>query len=228
MHTFIPGIDMSFDKGGILSRSRMNPVWQYNKDKQNKYFFVLANKSKKKYFAQHINVYRGQNEGNINIPDCICEFPTTQKVSSSFFHTDVNIQYETFALTHNNGLYGGCFECCYAKGISNIPNGLQWLHIDNCYSAGTCFVILCDVHGILTSGTVHVNRVGWPYESMNLSVQTHGHETSKCLYDKTNKLLAIQWVENKVVNCISSLDEVGLIPVQRGKASVMLNLTYEI
>ena len=103
MHTFVSGIDMSFNKGGIPSRSRMNPVWQYNKDKPNKYwvdFFVLANKSKKKYFVQHIDVYQGQNAENINISDCIHEFPTTHKVSSSFLHIDVNIQDETFTIMH--------------------------------------------------------------------------------------------------------------------------------
>ena len=34
--TFIPGIDLSFDDGGILSRSCLNPDRQYNKDKPNK------------------------------------------------------------------------------------------------------------------------------------------------------------------------------------------------
>ena len=88
MHTFILGIDMSFNKGSIPLRSRMNPVWQYNKDKPNKYrvdFLVLANNSEKKYFVQNIDVYQGQNAENINIPDCIHEFPTNQKVFCHFF-----------------------------------------------------------------------------------------------------------------------------------------------
>ena len=61
MHTFIPGIDMTFDEGGIPLRSRMNPVRQYNKDKPNKYrvdFFVLANNSEKKYFIQQVKMQR--------------------------------------------------------------------------------------------------------------------------------------------------------------------------
>ena len=73
-----------------------------------------------------------------------------------------------------------------------------------------------------------MNRVGWSHESMNLSVKRHDGRVSKCLCDKTNKLLAIQWVDNKVINCISSLEDVGLVPVQRRKGSVMLNLTCEI
>ena len=35
-YTFIPGIDLSFDEGDIPSRSCLNPVRQYNKDKPNK------------------------------------------------------------------------------------------------------------------------------------------------------------------------------------------------
>ena len=103
MHTFIPGIEMSFDKGVILLRSRMNPVWKYNNNKPNKcrvVLFVLANNSEKKYFFEHMDLYRGQNAETISIPDCICKFPTTQKVSFSFCHINVNIQYETFALMH--------------------------------------------------------------------------------------------------------------------------------
>ena len=99
------------------------------------------------------------------------------------------------------------------SGISINPNGLQQLHMDNHYSAGTLFIILCEVHGILASGTVHVNRGGWPCESMSLSVKTHDCGALKCLYDKTNKLLTLQWVDNKVINCISPLDEVRLVPV---------------
>ena len=109
-------------------------------------------------------------------------------------------------------------------GISNDPNGLRKLPMDNHYSAGTPFVIFPEVHVILASGSVCVNRVGWPCESMNHSIKMHDHGVLKCLYDKKNKLLAIQLVCNKVVNCISSLEEAGLVPVQRRKASVMLNL----
>ena len=67
------------------------------------------------------------------------------------------------------------------SGIRNDPNGLQRLHMDNHYSAGILFVILCEAHGILTSGTMHMKRVGWPSESMNLSVKTHDGGALKCL-----------------------------------------------
>ena len=46
-------------------RSRLCPIWQYNKDKPKQFrikFFVLANG--KDYFAYHLDVYQGKN-GNI-------------------------------------------------------------------------------------------------------------------------------------------------------------------
>ena len=148
MHTFIPSIDMSFDEGDIPSRSRMNPVWQYNKVKPNKYrvdCFVLANNSKKKYFVQHIDVswISNNSEGKSFILSYWCEYSIW------------NI--------HTNALTMSCvkavFNAVMQSGISNDPNGLQWLNRDNHYSARTLLVILCEVHGILASSTVHVNRV---------------------------------------------------------------------
>ena len=71
MRTFIPGIDLSFDEGGVASRSRFNPVRQYNKDKPQKFrvdFFVLCNNSPGMYFIIHCDVYQGKNAANIGIP----------------------------------------------------------------------------------------------------------------------------------------------------------------
>ncbi len=61
--TFIPGIDLSFDEGGVASHSRMNPVRQYNKDKPQKFrvdFFVLCNNSPGQYFIINCDVYQGK------------------------------------------------------------------------------------------------------------------------------------------------------------------------
>ncbi len=80
--TFIPGQQMSFDEGGIPSRSRMNPVRMYNQSKPDKYrveLFVLANSSGGFNFVMHLDVYQGKNEANIGIPKEICHLPTTQK-----------------------------------------------------------------------------------------------------------------------------------------------------
>ena len=61
--TFIPGINTSFDEGRVASRSRFNPVCQYNKDKPQKFcvdFFVLCNNSAGKYFILYCDVYQGK------------------------------------------------------------------------------------------------------------------------------------------------------------------------
>ena len=67
---FTPGLDLSFDKGGIASHSRFNHVRQYNKDKPQKFrfdFFVLCNNSPEKYVILHCDVYQGKNSEDIGI-----------------------------------------------------------------------------------------------------------------------------------------------------------------
>ena len=83
--TFEPGIDLSVDEGGIASRSRMNPVRPYNKDKPNKFsvdVFLLANNNPGINFIHHLEVYQGKNAKNIGIPVEIQDMPTTQKKRS--------------------------------------------------------------------------------------------------------------------------------------------------
>jgi hypothetical protein len=68
LNTYIPGRDLSFDEGSVSMQSRLCPVWQYNKDKPNKFcvdFFILANA--KSYFAIHTDVYQGKNSTNVGI-----------------------------------------------------------------------------------------------------------------------------------------------------------------
>jgi hypothetical protein len=80
--TFIPGQNLSFDKGGVASRSRMNLIRQYNKDKPKRFyvdFSVLANNAPNNYFIVHIDMYQGKNLENIDIPEEIKSLPTTQK-----------------------------------------------------------------------------------------------------------------------------------------------------
>ena len=80
--TFVPGIDLSFDEGGVASLSKYNPVRQYNKDKPDKRrvdFFIMANATKKKYFILHADIYQGKNAANTNNSSSIYNLPTTQK-----------------------------------------------------------------------------------------------------------------------------------------------------
>ena len=63
--TFRMGRYMSFDEGGVASRSRYNPIRQYNKDKPQKFrvdFFVLA--ASDEYFVYHMEPYQGKNASN--------------------------------------------------------------------------------------------------------------------------------------------------------------------
>ena len=69
--TFIPGHDVSFDEGGIASRSRFNPVRQFNKDKPQNFrmdFSILCNNTPEQYFIVHCDVYWGRNDAKTNIP----------------------------------------------------------------------------------------------------------------------------------------------------------------
>ncbi len=94
--TFILGRECSFDEGGIASKSRYNPVRQYNSSKPDKYqidFFVLVNTSRGINFIYHIDVYQGKNATNPHIAKEAWSLPTTQKavinaVVSSGISTD--------------------------------------------------------------------------------------------------------------------------------------------
>ena len=73
---------MSFDEGGVASRSTFNPVHQYNKDQPQKFYFdfyLLCNNSPEKIFTLHCNVYQGKNADNIGIPEEITHPQATQK-----------------------------------------------------------------------------------------------------------------------------------------------------
>ena len=59
--TFSPELNLSFDKDGVASRSHMNPVRQYNKDKPKQFrvnFVVLVNNAPNNYFIIYVNVYQ--------------------------------------------------------------------------------------------------------------------------------------------------------------------------
>ena len=80
LRTFHVGGDLTFDEGGIASRSRFNPVRQYNKDKPNKFrtdLFICADA--KSYQIYNIDVYHGRNPCEIDVHESIPSLPTTQK-----------------------------------------------------------------------------------------------------------------------------------------------------
>ena len=76
--TFVPGLNLSFDKGGIALRSKFCPVRQYNQSKPDK-IFLLGNCTTQMYFIKHCAMYQGKNVMNADIPCKIQHLPTTQK-----------------------------------------------------------------------------------------------------------------------------------------------------
>jgi hypothetical protein len=61
---------------------------------------------------------------------------------------------------------------------------------------------------ILFAGTVRSNRVGWPKVKMTLAKSSR-RGVSLVKYDTHNKIMCIQWVDNKVVSLISTLQLSG-------------------
>ena len=188
--TFIPGMDLSFDEGGVASRSKYNPVRQYNKDKPDKRrvdFFMMANATKKKYFILHADIYQGRNAANIDIPSSIRKLPTTQKA-----------------------VVNAVIKC----NLSMDPDGMRCLFMDNRYQCAELAILLRDSHQVLSCGTTRRNRNGWNNDLFNVTVKAeHGHLLRK--FDPINKILYMQWKDNKVVNLISTLSISGVTTVER-------------
>ena len=200
--TFIPGKDLSFDEGGVASRSRRNPVRQYNKDKPNKFrvdFFILSNNSDKWYFIIHIDVYQGKNAANIGVPEELKTMPTTQKAVVNAILT---------------------------SKLENEPNGKRRMFMDNRYSSAALFILIREQCQILCAGTTRKNRIGWPTDQMDLT-KNMDRGLSKLLYDHVNKVVVSQWVDNKVVACTSTLEVSGRVPVDRRSGNDILHLTVE-
>ena len=80
--SFILGREISFDEGGIASKSCYNPIRQYNASKPNKYligFFVMVNASSGMNFIYHLDVYQGKNATNAFVVAEARNLQTTQK-----------------------------------------------------------------------------------------------------------------------------------------------------
>jgi len=208
LRTFTPGRNLSFDEGGVASRSRVNPVRQYNKDKPNKFridFFVLTNNTKREgqseipYFIMHLDVYQGKNAANIGIPNEIRHLPTTQKA---------------------------VINAIIAAGLGKDPDGLRCLFMDNRYTCAQLLLMLRELYDILGSGTTRKNRKGWPRDEMTLGTSPE-RGASVVVYDKINEILCCQWFDNKVVSCTSTLGVSGLVPVSRRSGARILQLTVE-
>jgi Transposase IS4 len=170
--------NVTFDEGGIGSRHRMNPVRQFNKDKPQKFrvdFFIMA--CSKTYFIHHLDVYQGKNAANVNIDRSVRNLPTTMKaVLNAVLSTKMHTE----------------------------TNGARHIALDNRYQCPELAFLLRQKFKILSSGTCRQNRKGWDKELMNLN-KKDGRGKYKLTVDKDNRVMCAQWVDSKVVNCVSSI-----------------------
>ena len=136
--SFILGRELSFDEGGIASKSRYNPVCQYNSSKPDKYhidFFVLVNASSGMNFIYHLDVYQGKNATNAFIVAEVQNLPMMQKA---------------------------VVNAIVMSRIANEPNGMREIYMDNRYSVPILFlfVLLQEKYNSLACSTVRSNRTG--------------------------------------------------------------------
>ncbi len=105
--SFVLGCEISFDEGGIASKSRDNPVCQYNSSKPDEYridFFMMVNESSGMNFIYHLDVYQGKNATNAFIAEEAHNLPTTQKA---------------------------VVNAIVLSGIANEPDGMREIYMNN-------------------------------------------------------------------------------------------------
>ena len=144
---FVPGIDLSFDQGGIASRSKFCPIWHYNQSKPDKFrveFFLIGNCTKQMHFITHCDIYQGKNAMNVDIPWEIQHLQTTQKAAVT-----------------------GIIK----TGIAIDPEGMRCLFMDNRYQCAELAILLRDLYQICSFGTTIVNRNRWSKDVFNLTVK---------------------------------------------------------
>ena len=123
-------------------------------------------------FIYHLDVYQGKNATNAFIGAEAHNLPTTQKA---------------------------VVNAIVLSGITNEPNGMREIYIDNRYSAPTLFILLREKYSILACGTVRSNQTGWNSQILNLP-KTSQRGTSLVKFDPVNKVLFGHWNDNKVVS----------------------------
>jgi hypothetical protein len=146
-------------------------------DKYRVDFFILADS--KSYAIMHMDVYQGRNAANVNIHEEAKTLPTTQKA---------------------------VVNAVFQIGLDNdVQHGYRKISMDNRYQCPELAVVLRDRCKILSTGTCRKNRKGWPKELMNMEKAGTERGDSMMAYDKVNDVLAIQWRDNRVVNCCTTL-----------------------
>jgi Transposase IS4 len=112
------------------------------------------------------------------------------------------------------------------SGVANdIANGYRVVSMDNRYQCPELAVGLRDRCKVLSTGTCRKNRKGWPVEMLNMGKAGVIRGTSTIVYDYANELMCMQWRDNKVVNCCTTLLDTGLATATRREGAKLLSLT---
>ncbi|CAB9517269.1 unknown protein [Seminavis robusta] len=194
--TFHAGCWCSFDEGGVACRSRFCPCRQYNKDKPDKFRvdFFILACSKT-YAILHLDVYQGRNAANISIDPSIQDLPTTQKATMN----------------------------AVMSAFGTETRGARHLALDNRYQCPQLAVLLLTKCNIYSTGTCRRRRVGWDKDIMDLE-KSDGRGSYKISVDKQNRLLEMQWVDNKVVSMVTSRNDTSIGKVKRQIGSIKKTL----
>jgi Transposase IS4 len=107
----------------------------------------------------------------------------------------------------------------------DISHGYRVLSMDNRYQCPELAVGLRDRCKILSTGTCRKNRKGWPSHLLGLTPISAARGRASYAYDRTNELLCLQWRDNKVVNCVTTLIDTEEGHCRRRCGSELLTLT---
>jgi hypothetical protein len=196
--TFHAGPSLTFDEGGIPTRSRFCPVRVHNKDKPDKFrvdFFILARAID--HPMSHADVHQGQNDTNVGVSDEVGELPPMQK-----------------AVVH----------AIVGTNLQNDPDGAREVSVDN--RCGACELArLCEFRLDTTlNSTTRTNRKGWPKDEMDLVKKKGNRGDFKMAWDPINRVQVGQWVDNKVVSIVSTNRTTKVGTVERRIGAMRKNL----
>ena len=151
----------------MACRSRMCLVRKYNKENPDEYhvdFFIFSDSND--YNILNLNVYQGDNSVNVLIDERTKVFPTTTKIVL-------------------NSMYKLQFD------ILDGSNGYHHWSMYNRYECPELAMILRQQYNIYLTGTVKINRKGYPRYLF-----TRTKSSVKCEYevdyDKMNKFVCLK------------------------------------
>lgn len=190
--TFHVPTDLAFDEGGVGCRSRYCPVRQYNKDKPQKFRVeMLIMSAAKTYQILHLEIYQGKNGNNVGVHPDLVDLPTTQKMVAN--------------AAYSLGLNGG---------VASVE-GARHIAMDSRYQCPELAILLREKCNLYSSGTCRTNRKGWKDTGLSLVKKDTDRGTCQMKYDDQTRVLCVQWLDSKVVNVVSTLNNCSVGSVSR-------------